>query len=77
MTYVRREPDENLERMLRRFRRKLQESGNLRAYRRARFFISKGEQRREKQRRAARRLLQRQRRLKERLAGGRRKKKQR
>jgi ribosomal protein S21 len=71
MSYVRREPDENLERLLRRFRRKLQESGNLRAYRRARFFVSKGELRRDKQRRAARRLLQRQRRLKERLTNGR------
>jgi ribosomal protein S21 len=70
MPNVERGPDENLEQLLRRFRRKLQESGNLRTFRRTRFFVSKGESRRDKQRRAARRLVQRQRRLRERESGG-------
>lgn len=70
MPNVERRPDENLEQLLRRFRRNLQESGNLRAYRRTRFFVSKGEVRRDKQRRSVRRLLQRQRRMSEREGRG-------
>ncbi|MBN1485868.1 MAG: 30S ribosomal protein S21 [Chloroflexia bacterium] len=55
MTTVVRRSDEGLERMLKRFRRKMQESGQLRDYRRKRYFISKGEARRDKMRRAERR----------------------
>jgi small subunit ribosomal protein S21 len=55
MAYVERKQGEGLEKMLKRFRRKLNESGQLRAYRRKRFFISKSELKRDKRRRAERR----------------------
>ena len=55
MTHVVNKPGEQLERMLKRFRRKMQASGTLRAYRRKRYFVSKGEARRDKRRRAERR----------------------
>lgn len=55
MAHVERRTGEGLEKMLKRFRRKLQHSGRLRAYRRKRYFVSKGEARRDKRRRAERR----------------------
>jgi len=55
MAYVERRSGEGIDKLLKRFRRKLQQSGQLSAYRRKRYFISKGEARREKERRAERR----------------------
>lgn len=66
MVHVERRSGEGLEKMLKRFRRKLQQSGQLRAYRRKRYFISKGEARRDKQRRAERRRRRREARKKRR-----------
>jgi len=66
MAEVVRRQGEGLEKMLRRFRRKMQESGRLRAIRRKRYFISKSEARRDKQRRAERRRRRREARQKER-----------
>lgn len=66
MPRVEREPREGLEELLRRFRRELNESGQLRDHRRKRFFVSKGESIREKQRKAERRRRHREIRLKQR-----------
>ncbi len=66
MAHVERQPGEGLESLLKRFRRKLQDSGQLRAYRRNRYFVSKSEAKRDKARKAQRRLWQRQRRLQQR-----------
>jgi ribosomal protein S21 len=69
MAQVVRRQGEHLEKMLKRFRRKLQQSGQLRAYRRKRFFVSKGEARRDKQRRAERRRRRREARSRRRRGG--------
>jgi ribosomal protein S21 len=63
---VERRSGESIEGLLKRFRRGLQENGQLRIYRRRRFFVSKGEARRDKRRRAQRRLMRRQRRFQQR-----------
>lgn len=55
MAREQREGRGDLESLLRRFRRELNESGQLRDYRRKRFFVSKGEAAREKRRKAERR----------------------
>jgi ribosomal protein S21 len=55
-----------LEGLLKRFRRELSESGQLRDHRRKRFFVSKGEGLREKRRRAERRRRRRELRIKQR-----------
>jgi len=55
MARAERESTGGLEELLRRFRRELNESGQLRDHRRKRFFVSKGEFMREKQRKAERR----------------------
>lgn len=68
MARAERESAGTLEELLRRFRRELNESGQLRDHRRKRFFISKGEFMREKQRKAERRRRQRELRLKQREA---------
>ena len=54
-----------LENLLRRFRRELSESGQLRDHRRKRYFVSKGESVREKQRRAESRRRRREFRLRQ------------
>jgi len=61
-----RESRDGLENLLRRFRRELSESGQLRDHRRKRFFVSKGESLREKQRKAARRRRHREMRMQQR-----------
>jgi small subunit ribosomal protein S21 len=63
MPRVERRSGESIEGLLKRFRRGLQESGQLRVYRRKRFFVSKSEAKRDKKRRAHRRLMRRERRL--------------
>jgi len=60
-----RESKEELENLLRRFRRELSESGQLRDHRRKRFFVSRGEAMREKQRKAERRRRRREVRIKQ------------
>jgi ribosomal protein S21 len=62
----------SLESLLKRFRRELNESGQLRDYRRKRFFVSKGEATREKRRKADRRRRRREMRLQQRDTGRRR-----
>ncbi len=59
MPDVERQSGESLESLLKRFRRELSQSGQLRDYRRRQRFISKGELRREKARKALRRLRRR------------------
>ncbi|MBN1484929.1 MAG: 30S ribosomal protein S21 [Chloroflexia bacterium] len=54
---------DHLETLLKRFRRELNESGQLRDHRRKRFFVSKGEAMREKRRKADRRRRRREVRL--------------
>lgn len=66
-----RETREGLEDLLRRFRRELNESGQLRDHRRKRFFVSKGESLREKQRKADRRRRHREVRMQQRDLRGR------
>jgi small subunit ribosomal protein S21 len=61
-----RERQADLERLLKRFRRELNESGQLRDYRRKRFFISKSEMVRTKKRKADRRRRRREYRIRER-----------
>ncbi|MGC8875078.1 MAG: 30S ribosomal protein S21 [Chloroflexia bacterium] len=65
MPRVEREGRDELESLLRRFRRELSESGQLRDHRRKRFFVSKGEALREKARKAERRRRRRENRLKQ------------
>ena len=59
MPGVERQTGESIESLLKRFRRELSQSGQLRDYRRRQRFISRGELKREKQRRALRRLRRR------------------
>jgi small subunit ribosomal protein S21 len=66
LAHVVRKPGERIEGLLKRFRRGLQQGGQLREYRRKRFFVSKGEARRDKRRRAERRRRRRELRRKER-----------
>ena len=66
MARVEREKRGGLESLLRRFRRELNESGQLRDYRRKRFFVSKGEATREKRRKADRRRRRREMRIQQR-----------
>jgi len=65
MPRAEREGKEELENLLRRFRRELSESGQLRDHRRKRFFVSRGEAMREKQRKAERRRRRREIRIKQ------------
>ncbi len=58
----------DVEGLLKRFRRELNESGQLRDYRRKRYFVSKGEMMREKRRKAERRRRRREFRIKQREA---------
>lgn len=55
MPKVERHPGESLESLLKRFRRELSQSGQLRDYRRKQHHVSKSELKREKMRRAIRR----------------------
>jgi ribosomal protein S21 len=59
MPGVERQAGESIESLLKRFRRELSQSGQLRDYRRRQRFISRGELKREKQRRALRRIRRR------------------
>lgn len=70
-----RESRGELETLLKRFRRELSESGQLRDHRRKRFFVSKGESLREKRRRAERRRRRRELRIKQRDENRRRRRK--
>jgi ribosomal protein S21 len=59
MPDVERQTGESVENLLKRFRRELSQSGQLRDYRRRQRFISRGELKREKQRKALRRIRRR------------------
>lgn len=59
MPGVERQTGESIESLLKRFRRELTQSGQLRDYRRRQHFISRGELKREKQRKALRRIRRR------------------
>ena len=59
MPDVERQTGESLESLLKRFRRELSQSGQLRDYRRRQHFLSRGELKREKQRKALRRIRRR------------------
>lgn len=66
MPSVEREPGESLESLLKRFRRELSHSGQLRDYRRKQYHISKSELKRDKMRRAVRRARRKMRRVEDR-----------
>lgn len=63
--YERETGGNGLENLLRRFRRELNESGQLRDHRRKRYFVSRGEAEREKRRKAERRRRRREMRQRE------------
>ncbi|MCJ7706976.1 MAG: 30S ribosomal protein S21 [Anaerolineales bacterium] len=63
MTGVTLRPNESQDQLLRRFRKKVAQSGILSTYRRKRWFVSKSELRRIERKKAIRRLLRRQRKI--------------
>lgn len=62
MPSVERKQGESLESLLKRFRRELSQSGQLRDYRRKQTYLSKSERKREKMRKAIRRVRRKERR---------------
>jgi len=63
MTGVTLRPNESQDQLLRRFRKKVAQSGILSTYRRKRWFVSKSELRRIERKKAIRRLMRRQRKV--------------
>jgi small subunit ribosomal protein S21 len=63
MTGVTLRPNESQDQLLRRFRKKVAQSGILSTYRRKRWFVSKSELRRIERKKAIRRLMRRQRKI--------------
>jgi small subunit ribosomal protein S21 len=68
MTTVNRRGEEPIEKLLRRFRRKVQNEGILSTVRRRRYFVSNGEKKRKQVKRSIRRIKRRERKRKEREA---------